>query len=133
MRPFTLLLLGALLVMQPANAHHSFAMFDMKKTITLEGAIKAVHWANPHVWIDVEVKKADRTTDVWGIETGATNTLIRHGWKRDSLKPGDKVSVDVHPMRNGTTAGSLVEFRLEDGRVLHNQAQGAPQPDKEKS
>jgi hypothetical protein len=108
-----------------ASAHHSFAMFDMDRTVTLQAVVKEVQWANPHVWIDLVVASPGGGTETWGIEAGATRTLLRQGWKRDSLKPGDKVTVELHPMRNGSKAGSLIKVTLPDGQVLTLGAQGA--------
>jgi len=112
-------------VAAPVAAHHSFAMFDITKSVILKGTIKDVHWSNPHVWIDIGVVTPGKPPVMWGIEAGATNTLSRQGWKRDSLKPGDTVTLEVHPMRNGSNSGSMMKATLADGTVLTLGAQGA--------
>ncbi len=115
----------AFLCAVPANAHHSFAMFDFDKTVTLQGVIKKFDYSNPHTWIDMVVTDAAGNTDVWGFEAGATNTMHRQGWTAQTLKPGDKVTLEFHPMRNGTHAGSMVKVTREDGQTFTMGAQGA--------
>ena len=111
-----------------ANAHHSFAMFDMTSEIRLDAVIKSVEWQNPHVWINVSVSKDDGTIEEWGLESGATNTLIRQGWRRDSLKVGERVKIVARPMRNGSHSGSVMSLTLSDGRVFSLGPQGARVP-----
>lgn len=117
--------LFSLLVAMPASAHHSFAMFDFEKSVTLQGVIKKFDYSNPHTWIDMVVANPDGTTDVWGFEAGATNTMHRLGWTSTTLKPGDKVSMEFHPMKNGSKAGSLIKVTREDGQSFMIGAQGA--------
>jgi hypothetical protein len=116
---------AALAMAGSASAHHSFAMFDMTKELTFDATVKDVHWSNPHVWIDVMAAKPNGPSEPWGIEAGATNTLTRQGWKRDSLKPGDKIKVQAHPMRNGTADASLIQITTADGQILTLGSQGA--------
>jgi hypothetical protein len=104
-------------------------MFDMTKDVSFDATVKEVHWSNPHVWIDLLVLKPNAPPEPWGLEAGATNTLTRQGWKRDSLKPGDKIKVVAHPMRNGTAAASLVQITEADGHILTLGSQGARLPD----
>ena len=102
----------------PALAHHSFAMFDRSKELLLSGKITSVQWANPHVWIHVEVKKPDGTAQDWALEGGSPNILSRNGWKRTSLEFGDEVSVLIYPMKDGSTGGAFIEFTKRDGSKL---------------
>lgn len=92
----------------PALAHHSFAMFDNTKTVTLEGTVKEFQWTNPHSWIQVMVKDASGGDVEWSVEGGSPNGLARQGWKRASLKAGEKVVITIHPLKDGSAGGSLV-------------------------
>jgi hypothetical protein len=96
----------------PAWAHHSFAMFDNEKESTLEGTIKEFQWTNPHTWIQVLVKDASGKEVEWSIEGGSPNSLSRSGWKRTSIKPGDKATVVIHPLKNGSPGGSLMRITV---------------------
>lgn len=109
-------LLGA----APAMAHHSFAMFDLTKEVTVQGVVKQFSWANPHVWLDIVAKGDSGQAQTWGLESLAVGLLYRQGWTADSLKPGDKVTVVVHPMRDGTFGGQLMRVTLADGHVLNS-------------
>jgi hypothetical protein len=108
-----------------ASAHHSFAMFDLAKDVTVEAVIKEVQFTNPHVWLQIMVKD-DKGADIeWSIESGAPGMMLRNGWKPSTLKPGDKVTLTMHPLRNGNPGGSLVRVKVPDGRTL---GPGAPPP-----
>ena len=111
---------GALLL-APASAlaHHSYAMFDMNKTVTLDGNIVKFKWQNPHAYIqiDVPVKDSDKV-ERWAIEMTSPNDLAVQGWKRSSLKPGDHVAIQVHPLRDGGKGGSFSAAKLADGSTL---------------
>jgi hypothetical protein len=92
----------------PAQAHHSFAMFDSARTVTLDGVVREFQWTNPHTWIQIVVKDANGRNAEWAVEGGSPNGLARTGWKRDSLKPGDHAVVVIHPLKDGSSGGSLV-------------------------
>ena len=111
-----------------AGAHHSFAMFDLAKDVTVEGVIKEVQFTNPHVWLQVLVKDEKGMETEWSIESGAPGMMTRQGWKSSTLKPGDKVTLVMHPLKNGKPSGSLVSVKVPDGRVLGNGAGGALPP-----
>jgi len=103
-----------------AQAHHSFAMYDQTKVVTLNGTVKDFQWSNPHalVWLLVPSPTGDAV--LWSIElpTGPGN-LARVGWSKHSLNPGDKVAVDINPLRDGRNGGSLKKVLLVDsGKVL---------------
>jgi hypothetical protein len=86
-----------------AFAHHSFAAdFDADKPITLSGTVTKVEWANPHTWFFVDVKGSDGRTTNWGFELAGPAQLVRVGWRRDSLKVGDAVTVEGRLARDGT-------------------------------
>jgi hypothetical protein len=102
-----------------AWAHHSFAMFDADKQDTVEGAVKDFQWTNPHVWLDVViVDPAGGDSKVWGMESQSPGILFRRGWKPDILKPGDKVMVVLHPMKDGHPGGQILKVTLPNGRVI---------------
>jgi Family of unknown function (DUF6152) len=106
-----------------ASAHHSFAMFDLAKEVTVEGVIKEVQFTNPHVWLQILVKDEKGAETEWSIESGAPGMMLRNGWKPSTLKSGDKVTLTMHPLRNGNAGGSLVRVKVPDGRTL---GPGAP-------
>ena len=118
-------LFAVLAVASSAWAHHSFAMFDLDKEVTLEGAVKDVQWANPHVWLEVDVADGNGGTTKWSFEMGTTGMLTRAGWKSSTLKVGDRVKVVCNPLRSGDPSGRLVTVTLPDGRVL---GPGGPAP-----
>jgi hypothetical protein len=101
----------------PALAHHSFAVFDLQKTTTLEGAVREFQWTNPHCWVLLIVKDAAGNTIEWPVEAGSPNALARSGWKRDSLKPGDKAVLTIHPFKDGASGGSMVAAFLGGRRI----------------
>ena len=106
-----------------AGAHHSFAMFDLSKDVTVEAVIKEVQFTNPHVWLQILVKDEKGVETEWSIESGAPGMMLRNGWKPSTLKSGDKVTLTLHPLRNGNPGGSLVRVKVPDGRTL---GPGAP-------
>ncbi|MDE3169896.1 MAG: hypothetical protein KGL75_07130 [Acidobacteriota bacterium] len=111
----------SLLSAAPALAHHSHAMFDPRKQMTLVGTVKSLEWNNPHCWIQLLVPdpKDPKAAPVeWGIEMGAPLELFRHGWKPTSLKPGDKVTVVINPLRDGCTGGEIVYAIGPDGKPI---------------
>jgi hypothetical protein len=114
----------ALLSAGAASAHHSMAMFDRDKTITLEGTVKEFQWTNPHSWLDVEVPDDKGGSVVWGLEMQSLNVLGHIGWKPTTLKTGDKIKVTVHPLKNGDHGGMLGDITLADGKVLSGAGGG---------
>jgi hypothetical protein len=102
----------------PAEAHHSFAMFDMTKTLVLNGTVTEFQWTNPHSWLQVKVPDGKGGADDWSIELGTVSGLRQAGWKPGTFKPGDKVTVTVHPLRDGKKGASLVTATLPDGAIL---------------
>jgi hypothetical protein len=110
---------GALLVIAaPALAHHSFAMFDYNKEVTITGELKDLQWTNPHIHIIVNVPNAGGAVAEWDVEGGTPANLRRTGWSRDVIKPGEKVSIVIHPMKNGSNGGMLVRANRGDGSVI---------------
>jgi hypothetical protein len=108
----------------PAFAHHSFAMFDAEKTVKVTGTVRQVEWTNPHVWIRIMINNAEGKAEQWGFEMGPPAQQIRRGWEPDSLKPGDTVTLNMHPMKDGSRGGQVVDATLPDGRTVGGA--GAP-------
>lgn len=102
-----------------AHAHHSAAMFDMSKTVTLQGTVKEFQYTNPHSWLQVLVASPDGKTVEWGFETEGPSTLLRVGIKLKTFQPGDKVTIVAHPMRDGRPAGAWVSATKADGTVYN--------------
>ena len=102
----------------PALAHHSYSMFDMNKTVVLEAQVVRFKWQNPHAFIEADVAARGGTTERWAIEMTSPNNLAQEGWKRTSLKEGDRVRIWVHPLRSGARGGSYAGVRLADGSTL---------------
>lgn len=108
---------AATLAALPATAHHSFAMFDQTKRQTLVGTVREFQWTNPHSWIQLNVQ-ANGATEEWAIEALSPNVLGRQGWKRNTLKPGDKITVVINPLRDNGKGGNLISVTLADGTTL---------------
>ena len=112
----------------PAFAHHSFAMFDMSKQVTLSGVIKDFQYTNPHSWLIVTVSQPDGKTVDWSFESEGPSSLLRLGVKKSSLPVGEKVTVKGMPMRDGRPGASLVSVTKSDGSVIVFRAGGPPPP-----
>ena len=102
-----------------ATAHHSFAMFDHEKLITVSGTLKAFEWTNPHCWLHISApdpatgKRAD-----WSFEMGSVPQIAAQGWKADSVKAGDKITITAHPLKDGSRGGQYRSAKLADGRAF---------------
>jgi Family of unknown function (DUF6152) len=114
--------LMALSLASSAYAHHAFAMFDRSKQTTLAGVVHEFQWTNPHSWIELDIPNESGGVDQWSIELNSPNNLSRQGWKSDSVKPGDKISVVIWPLRSGDKGGLFISLRFPDGRVLEEAA-----------
>ena len=123
-RTLSLAIVAAVAFATPAFAHHSFAMFDSEKLITFKATVKQLEWTNPHSWLRVMIPDQAGQSREWGLEMGPPARQIQRGWKPDSLKPGDSVTVDIHPLRDGSRGGQLVSAVLPDGRRVGGA--GAP-------
>src|ERR1700722_16807473 len=109
--------LALLLIARSAAAHHSGAMFDSQKSITLHGTVRLFQWTNPHCWIQLLVPAPAGTTE-WSIEMGSNGNLYRNGWRSSTLNAGENITAIVHPVRDGTAAGQFVSATAADGSSL---------------
>jgi hypothetical protein len=133
LRRLTLCAAGALACAGPALAHHSGAMFDRAKVTTLTGVVKRYAYTQPHSWIDIVVPGEDGAMPAeWGVESGAPPAMRNAGIVPRVLKEGDKVSIRIHPLKDGRPGGSLIDITLADGKVLtlgrQNAEAGAAPP-----
>jgi hypothetical protein len=93
-------------------------MFDRTKQVELKGTVKDFQYLNPHSWIQLIVTAPDGGEEEWTIEALSPNVLSRTGWKRTSLLAGQKVTLLIYPMRDGTHGGNLISVTLPDGSTL---------------
>jgi len=103
-------------------AHHSAAMFDEKKTVTVEGEVKEFQLTNPHSWLLVDVKDKNGKVTTWGFEAEGPSTLARAGIKPSDLRPGTKLKITGNPMKDGRPAAIWVNAVLADGKALNPRA-----------
>jgi hypothetical protein len=114
-----LLLAGLSPVLQ---AHHSIVEFDYTKAYAVTGRVKELQWTNPHSWVQVLVPDANGKNIEFGFELGAPVFNIRLGWRKDSIVPGDTVTVVYCPSKNGAPRGTLMFIHLPSGEVLSGVA-----------
>jgi hypothetical protein len=110
----------------PARAHHSFAAFEMDKTLTVTGTVKDFQWTNPHSWIIVLAPGAGGGTTEYRFEGAPPINLIRGGWTEDTLQTGDHVTVEYHPRRDGASGGGFTAVTLPNGKRMGTM--GSPPP-----
>ena len=118
-------ILASLCFATTAGAHHSFAMFDRSQTQTIAGTVKEFDLINPHGWLRVLVPNASGVQSEWSLELGGAGQLERFGWTQDAVHAGDKVTVQLHPLRDGSYGGQLVSVTLPNGKVLGQRPPGA--------
>jgi len=111
----------------PASAHHSAAMFDHNKKVTLTGSVKEFQYTNPHSWLQVMVQDGGKSV-LWGFEAEGPSTLLRAGIKSTTFMPGDKVTVLANPMKDGRPAGAMIQVTKADGTVFSPSPSGPKKP-----
>jgi hypothetical protein len=116
----------------PTLAHHSFTMLDMTKRLTLVGTITSFEWTNPHSYIEIDVPDEKGAVKHWSIELGSPSILMQSGWKFNSIKAGEKLTLIINPMKSGQAGGFLSTATLPDGRVLSNGPRQEPPPPPQK-
>ena|ERR1700690_1921957 len=109
---------GILLLAAPIFAHHGYAAYDMTTTKTLKGTVTNFEMVNPHSQIGLDSKAADGTVEHWVVEGLSVRGLEQQGFKFNSLKPGDEITISCSPAKNGAHAGVLLKLTLPDGTVL---------------
>jgi hypothetical protein len=107
----------ALASASPAIAHHTYSMFDGRRHVTLKGTVRQFQWTNPHCFLQVVVPHAGASEE-WSIQMDSPQTLYRKGWRPGALKPGDPVSIIIHPTRAGSRAGQFLSGTGPDGKPL---------------
>ena len=118
---FLLAAIGGLSLAPAAFAHHSFAAeYDSKKPVELKGTLTELEWVNLHAWIHLEVKDEKGTAVTWDCELGSPNLLMRDGWRRDSIKPGDAIVVNGAQAKDGSRMANARTVKFEDGRRVFN-------------
>lgn len=100
------------------SAHHSFAMFDQNKKVKIAGTVKELDWTNPHAWLYVTAPDAQGRARDYAIEMGSLAQIARGGWRKDTVKPGDRVTVEIHPLKDGSRGGQFLFIDLPNGRKL---------------
>ena len=121
--------LAGLIAVVPLMAHHAFgAEFDRDAPIRLQGPVVRLEWVNPHAWIHLEITKEDGTHEVWMVEGGTPNTLLRRGFTKNSLLPGTEIIVDGYQAKDGSDKGNGRDLTFKDGRKLFMGSSGTGAP-----
>lgn len=110
----------------PAMGHHSGAMFDRSKKVSISGTVKEFQYTNPHSWLLLMVRDQGGKSTVWSFEAEGPSSLLRAGIKASTFAPGDKVTVIANPMKDGRPAGAMVSTTKADGKVYNPRPASTP-------
>lgn len=121
-RRFFFIAVFATLLAGVSTAHHSTAEFDYTKQVTIKGIVKEVQWTNPHSFIQLMVDDSSGQQVQWSVEIGSPSLNINMGWRKNSVRAGDLVTMDLAPARNGKPYGTLRVLTFADGRQLEGIA-----------
>jgi hypothetical protein len=124
MKATAIALYAAAVFCLPAVAHHSNVAFQVTKVVTVKGVVKEFEWRNPHTWLTLEVDDGKGGKVDWAFEGRAPGVLLRAGWTLNSLMPGEVVTVDMSPAKDGSKSGLIARVTKADGKILSN----APPP-----
>lgn len=123
------LIVGTLAAAAPVLAHHAFgAEFDPNRPLILRGPVTRVEWVNPHTWIHMEVTKEDGSTEIWMVEGGTPNTLLRRGLTRDTLTPGIEIIVDGYQSKDRSNRANGRDVTFVDGSKIFMGSSGTGAP-----
>jgi hypothetical protein len=128
MRRVSILGAALLLASAPLLAHHSGAMFDRTRKVTITGTVVLFQYVQPHSWIDVKTTDADGKEVRWSFEAGAPPQMKMVGLTPDVLHAGDKITITGHPLRDGRTAAAFIELTLPNGKVYNTKPAAALRP-----
>jgi hypothetical protein len=118
LRSISLVVLGLLAGSCPLFAHHGNASYDSSKTVTVTGTVSEFHWANPHIWLKVDVKDASGNIVQWVLESENPVNQANAGWTKSMFKPGDQVEIDATPAKNGAPFGRVKGRIVINGQVF---------------
>jgi hypothetical protein len=117
----SLTLAAVLFHARPAQSHHSNVLYEVTKVVTITGVVKEFRWVNPHTWLYVTIDDGKGGKTEWKVEGRAPGILRRAGWKTTALSPGETVTVDMSPAKDGTHVGIIARVTKADGTILSNQ------------
>jgi hypothetical protein len=122
----TLVCAAALLTASLGGAHHSYALFDSSKTVTISGTAAKFDWTNPHlfIWVYVPDRSQKSGYELYAFESGSLVVMARDGWDRNTIRPGEKLTVEYFPLKDGRHGGSLIQVTHSDGRIHRGDPYG---------
>jgi len=114
------LVMGLMLSSTLVEAHHSNVAFDVQKIVTVKGAVTEFRWANPHVWLRIAITDDKGVANEWAFEGRSPTVLVRAGWSRTIFKPGEIITIDMSPAKDGSRTGMIARVTKQDGTILGN-------------